>query len=537
MIPTRSPLPSVFSATRWLASPQQLKRWAQAGWTPPPPASSTEPQPPHDDLVTDWQAWLRTLFPEYFTADFATFHAELWRWVWAMEYRHRPVPFVGIWPRDTGKSTSAEAACVAVAARKARRYGLYVCRTQDQADDHVQNVAAQLESEQVAERYPALSNRLIGKFGASKGWRHNRLRTADGFTLDAVGLDRAVRGIKIEEQRPDFMVLDDLDNESDSPLTVSKNVRTLTRKVLQLGSDDVAIIAVQNLVHDESIFGRLAGTSSISADFLADRTVSGPHKAVNGLTYERRGTRTVLTGGEPTWPGLDLKACQQRVDRDGIDAFLAECQHEKQRPEGVAFPEWRREVHVCQPFRVPLEWPRWRGLDYGYGVPYCCLWGALAPSGTLYIYRETYRAGMLDRDQAFEIRTLSAGERIRGTFADPSMWTARHNGYAIQAPATAYAEMGVGLTAANNDRRVGKQRVHELLAWQPAEHDQPMIPPRIQIFSTCDNLIRTLPDLVKDADDPDDVDTTGEDHAFDGLKYLVLGVALPVLQRARVRFG
>jgi hypothetical protein len=502
---------------------------------PFPPTSSARPSTRLDD-TTDWRIWLRALFPDAFTADFASFHAELWAWLWAIRRRQRPAPFVGIWPRDTGKSTSTETACVAVAARGARRYGLYVCRTQDQADDHVQNVAALLESDAVAEHYPTLSDRALSKFGASRGWRHNRLHTRDGFTLDAVGLDRAVRGIKLEEQRPDFMILDDLDTESDSPPVVGKNVRTLTRKILPLGSDDVAVLAVQNLVHDESIFGRLAGASSTPADFLADRTLSGPHKAVNALAYERRGTRTVITGGEPTWAGLDLEACQQRIDRDGIDAFLAECQHERQRPEGVAFPEWAREVHVCAPFRIPEEWPRWRGLDYGYGVPYCCLWGALAPAGTLYVYRETYRAGLLDRDQALEIRTLSAGERIRATFADPSMTIARHNGYAIQAPWTAYAEMGVPLTQANNDRRVGKARVHELLAWQPAEQELSFVPPRMQVFATCSNLIRTLPELVRDPHNPEDVDTTGEDHAYDALKYLALGIALPQPRVVRVRF-
>jgi hypothetical protein len=485
----------------------------------------------------EWERWLRTMFPLYFSAPFAAFHAELWQWVWAIVRHLRPAPFVGIWPRGAGKSTDAECACVAIAARKTRRYGLYVCRSQDQADDHVGNVSALLESPAVGDRYTQLSDRLLGKFGASKGWRHNRLRTADGFTLDAVGLDRAVRGIKIEEQRPDFMILDDLDNESDSVATVGRNVRTLTRKVLQLGSDDVAVLAVQNLVHDESIFGRLAGVASERADFLADRVLSGPHKALNGMTYERQGIRTLITGGEPTWPGLDLHACQQRVDRDGIDAFLAECQHEKQRPEGVAFPEWRREVHVCQPFAIPAEWPRWCGIDYGYAVPYCCLWVARAPAGTLYVYRETYGTGKLAGDQALEIRLRSAGERIRAYFADPSMWAERHNGIAIQSPAAGYAEMGVGLTRANNSRRDGIKRWHELLAWAPAEDGRPMLPPQLQIFETCSNLIRTLPDLVKDPHDPEDVDTTLEDHGFDAGKYVFLGLSMPSPHKVRVRFS
>jgi len=38
------------------------------------------------------------------------------------------------------------------------------------------------------------------------------------------------------------------------------------------------------------------------------------------------------------------------------------------------------------------------------------------------------------------------------------------------------------------------------------------------VFSTCEHWIRTVPTLEPDPDDPDDVDTEGEDHAFDATK-------------------
>lgn len=53
---------------------------------------------------------------------------------------------MGIWPRGGGKSTTAEAACVAVGARDVRGYALYISETQDQADKHVESVGAMLES-------------------------------------------------------------------------------------------------------------------------------------------------------------------------------------------------------------------------------------------------------------------------------------------------------------------------------------------------------------------------------------------------------
>jgi len=41
----------------------------------------------------------------------------------------------------------------------------------------------------------------------------------------------------------------------------------------------------------------------------------------------------------------------------------------------------------------------------------------------------------------------------------------------------------------------------------------------LYVFSTCAHLIRTLPALQHDAGRPEDVDTDGEDHAADELRY------------------
>lgn len=43
--------------------------------------------------------------------------------------------------------------------------------------------------------------------------------------------------------------------------------------------------------------------------------------------------------------------------------------------------------------------------------------------------------------------------------------------------------------------------------------------PGLFIFSTCTEIIRTLPMLQHDTHRPEDVDTEGEDHAADALRY------------------
>ncbi len=281
-----------------------------------------------------WFAWLDAAFPAHVAGGFAPYHAAFWDWVWSLERGVRPRPFVAIWPRGFGKSTNAELAVAAVACRGTRRYALYVSETQEQADDHVQNIAALLESDVVALAYPGAGERSIGKHGNIKGWRRNRVRTASGFTVDAIGLDTAARGVKLDEARPDFLIFDDLDGKLDSLAVTEKKLVTLTHTLLPAGAADAAVLAVQNLVIPDGIFARLADTR---ADFLADRIVSGPHPAIENLTTEQCDGKAVITGGEPTWPAMGLNVCQRMIDAEGITAFRAERQHEVEAPAGGMF--------------------------------------------------------------------------------------------------------------------------------------------------------------------------------------------------------
>lgn len=300
---------------------------------------------------THWEDWLRTLFPSYVRHPFADRHDDFWAWVSGIEPERTAPTLVAIWPRGGAKSTSAELACCFLGAFGKRRYGWYISETQSQADDHVGNVAAMLESEGMARYHPKMAERSVGKYGNSKGWRRERLRTADGFTIDALGLDTGARGIKLDEARPDFMILDDLDRQTDSPDTVARKISILTKSVLPAGADHLVVLAIQNLVHDAGIFARLADLAEEPADFLADRIVSGPYPALLSPAYEERAGRWFVVAGEPTWQGQDIAACQRMVDRIGLSAFKVESQHEVDVFEGGLFQNVA--FQHCRPDQVP----------------------------------------------------------------------------------------------------------------------------------------------------------------------------------------
>lgn len=314
------------------------------------------------------ETWLTRTLPAYVGARgdetpaeaealFAPHHRDFWAWVWGVDDGARPESFIGVWGRGEAKSTSAEMACVALGARRRRRYVLYVSGTQDQADDHVGNVAAMLESTELGRWYPEMADRLLGKFGNSKGWRRNRIRTATGFTVDALGLDTAARGVKLEDQRPDLIIIDDVDAHDDSPVVTARKIDALTKKLLPAGSDDLAVLGIQNLVQRDGIFARLVDGR---AQFLARRTVSGPIPAVRGLVVHHevgadgRG-RDVVVAGEPTWPAQTLARVQEKIDDWGLASFLAEAQHDMGNNDDAL---WTREQLARVRTAQGAEWDR-----------------------------------------------------------------------------------------------------------------------------------------------------------------------------------
>ena len=53
------------------------------------------------------------------------------------------------------------------------------------------------------------------------------------------------------------------------------------------------------------------------------------------------------------------------------------------------------------------------------------------------------------------------------------------------------------------------------------------IPSFYIIKGTCPNLIRTIPDMIRDDKNPEDVDTTLEDHAVDSCRYMLSHIIAP----------
>lgn len=282
---------------------------------------------------------MRRHFSTYATADYAQRHLDFWEWVSEITHNSRPRAFIGCWPRGGAKSTTVELGVGYIGSQPypVRNYVLYVSETQPQADKHVQAIGTMLERVGIS--------RAVNDYGSSKGWRRTELRASNGFNVTAMGLDSAMRGIKLDEFRPDMIVFDDIDGKHDTPHRVNKKIEAITTSILPAGSDDVAVVVVQNMIHEHGIMAQLVNGT---ADFLHNRLPVFIEPAVIDLQYERinRQDGTIeykITGGRATWEGQPLSTCERQINDWGLAAFLAEAQHDVRAQEGGMFKRfwWR----------------------------------------------------------------------------------------------------------------------------------------------------------------------------------------------------
>ena len=196
--------------------------------------------------------------------------------------------------------------------------------------------------------------------------------------------------------------------------------------------------------------------------------------------------------------------------------------------ESSSFPEFNRQVHVIEPFDIPRNWMRFRAADWGYSSPACCLWFAVDYDNNLFVYRELYTKRNTADIFARKVLEMEDGEYIRYGILDSSTWSRRGD----IGPSIAETMIQEGCRWRQSDRsprsRIsGKVEVHKRL-----RVDEDTGYPSMFIFSNCLNLIRTLPMLPVDKNNPEDVDTTADDHAYDALRYGCMSRPIhPVSQR------
>lgn len=233
----------------------------------------------------------------------------------------------------------------------------------------------------------------------------------------------------------------------------------------------------------------------------------------------------------------------ERVQRDiygSFDSF-----------EGQVYNEFRRDIHVIKPFKIPAEWPRFIGADHGYRNPAAFLWGASDYDGNMYIYREFYETEWLveeicqgkgqipgiiglsgvktlKKSKAAGHTILKAvdGEKIDYIVIDPSTKAVR--GQTGSSDWDIYCEnlpTNWPLIPAKNEVHTGIDQVKSYLKLNLKTNK-----PQIYFFDTCRNLIDEITQYRWEEQSSNLTGKKNEkeaprkykDHAVDALRYLIM---------------
>ena len=188
--------------------------------------------------------------------------------------------------------------------------------------------------------------------------------------------------------------------------------------------------------------------------------------------------------------------------------------------DGAAFPEFRPNTHVIEPFEIPDTWRRFRSCDYGYSSFSAVHWFAIDPAyETLVVYRELYVSKHTGKDLAKAVLEQERGERIDYGVLDSSCWHQRGQ----IGPSIAEEMIAMGCRWRPSDRtngaRVnGKNRFHEVL-----KVDEETGRPGIVFFNTCRQIIADLPVIPADPKGGDDINPKyASDHAYDSVRYGIM---------------
>lgn len=222
-----------------------------------------------------------------------------------------------------------------------------------------------------------------------------------------------------------------------------------------------------------------------------------------------------------------------RLKQTGSEALVkAWLQGDWDAVDGAFFDEWDDNKHV-----LPMEWlnviPRnamkFCAMDWGSARPFSIGWYVVSdgtwglPKDALLKYREWYGAkgpnvgikmengliaqGILEREK----EDIARGWRISYRVGDPSMQI-RSGGPSINEQ---MAIKGVSWREADNKRIPGAEMMHSRLKGTDGKPD-------LYFLECCEDTIRTIPFLEHDEDNPEDIDTDMEDHAYDETRYAVM---------------
>jgi hypothetical protein len=186
---------------------------------------------------------------------------------------------------------------------------------------------------------------------------------------------------------------------------------------------------------------------------------------------------------------------------------------------GQAFKEWRYDKHVTDRFEFRLEQcTKIITFDWGYNAPGCAHWLALTPENRygvsrIYLYRELYQNEKTPEQWADQLAMFTDFEETKFMVLPHDCFATPHGNKSIAEIFARKLKTKIipGDTMSKGARNNRVSLTHQFLS------DASDGTPYLQVHPKCKKLIETLPLLVYDEKNVEDIDSSGDDHAYDAL--------------------
>jgi len=209
---------------------------------------------------------------------------------------------------------------------------------------------------------------------------------------------------------------------------------------------------------------------------------------------------------------------------------------------GLIYKEFREDIHIIDPFDVPVDWYDNISIDPGLDAPLSCHWYACDGDGNVYVIDEHYQAGKDIEWHSKRIKEMADNLRWPRTKSGKLavLMDSAANQKTLAAEKSAadlFREHEIAVnTRVDKDVWSGIQRVKQYLKLRENQDTEvwPKGKPKLFIFRTCPMMIKEIKSYrwkpPTEQNDSPEAPIKKNDHAMDELRYYIMSKPEPFVQ-------
>ncbi len=248
-----------------------------------------------------------------------------------------------------------------------RRYIPIISDSFDQAKEQLETLKHELMN----------NAKILEDFGALRGdkWQEAEIETTNHVKIIALGARMKIRGRKFGKDRPDLVILDDIENlkSVQSPTQREALYAWFTRDVMRCGWDDTKVLVVGNFLHHDCLLARLAANPMFGqqvfkamvewperADLWDQWTelitnLADPNKVDTARAFYEDHAAEMEAGAKSAWPeAFPVYELMTMLVSEGETSFMTELQNSPTDPSKRLLRHWGTYRKVYQDGQIWL---------------------------------------------------------------------------------------------------------------------------------------------------------------------------------------